>query len=290
MKYDTAAVRWSGGEVSVGTPSASNSRHGFIEDSSLTSEAAATAYGTAWLAQHAETVDQVDATLEPGTALRPWTGVGKGDAVQMQNRAGTVETQRAMGVGFTGLRRNGVPAWSFTLGSASQNRRIVSQRQLSKITEGSMRGTFGGAAPRIAPSFGDLPTSALPASRIPVADVDQFIAANYFGIDAEKPADRTKPYPFDEAQALIRVECACESLVGSDDSLIDIYRVAYSDGGETYTAALLDSFTWPGTVMRYTHVTELLFLKGQGIQLRIPNDGSGAHRLITIQPIASSPN
>lgn len=290
MNYHTVNVRWSGGEVTVGTPAASNSRHGFIEDSSLTSEAAATAYGTQWLAQHSETVDQVDATLEPGAGARPWTGVGKGDAVQMPNRAGTVETQRVMGVGFTGLRRNGVPSWSFTLGSASQNRRITSQRQLSKITEGSMRGSFGSASPRIAPSFGDLPTSALPASRIPVADTDQLIAADFAGINPDAPQDRTKPYPFDEAQSVIRVECACESLVGSADSEIDIYRVAYSSGGTVITASQIDSFTWPGTIRRFTHVTELLFLKGQGIQLRVPAGGSGAHALITIQPIASSPN
>ena len=38
------------------------------------------------------------------------------------------------------------------------------------------------------------------------------------GTDDNTP-DRTNPYLFDDAQALIRVECRCESLVGSDDSV-----------------------------------------------------------------------
>ena len=52
----------------------------------------------------------------------------------------------------------------------------------------------------------------------------------------------------------------------------------------------IESFPWPGDVRRYTHVTEILFFARQGIQFRTPAGGAGAHRLITVQPITSSPN
>lgn len=290
MKYDTVRVRWSGGEKLIGTPAGENSREGFLEDSSLTSESQAQAYGEQWLAMHTGTVDQVDLTLEPAAELRPWTGVSKGDALTTDDRDGAPQRNRVLGVGFTRLRRNGVPAWTFTVGSAAQQQQIVAQRQVSKLAEGSMRGSFGSASQRIAPSFGDLPTSALERNKIPVADTDVFVAADNPFIDPEQPNDRTNPYRFDDAEALIRVECSCESLVGSDDSVVDIYRVAFSDDGTEIAADPIDTFTWPGPVRRFTYVTELLFLKGQGIQFRIPAGGAGAHRLITMQPISSSPN
>ena len=109
------------------------------------------------------------------------------------------------------------------------------------------------------------------------------------GTDDDTP-DRTNPYLFDDAQALIRVECRCESLVGSDDSVLSIWRVAYAADGTTIATDEIESFTWPGDVRRYTHVTEILFFQRQGLQFRTPEDGAGAHRLITVQPITSSPN
>lgn len=290
MRYDTVTVRWSDGEVDVGTAAAENSRHGFIEDSSLTSESAAIDYGTQWLAMHADTVDQVDVETEPDVSTRPWSGVAKGDAVLAWNRAGEVERERCVGVGFVGLRRNGVPKWSFTIGSAAQQRFIASQRQLSKLTEGSAGGSFGAATPRIAPSYGDLPTSALPRTSIPLADTKYFVAADDPVVTADNTPDRTNPYPFDDAQSLIRVECACESLVGSGDSVVEIWRVAYSADGTEIAAGAVESFTWPDGILRFTYVTEILFLRGQAIQLRTPAGGVGSHRLITIQPITSSPN
>lgn len=290
MRADTVVVRGAFGEVTVGTPAASNSVEAFIEDSSLIAEAQGIEYGTRWLEINSETVDQIDLGLEPGTALRPWTGVAKGDALNAPNRAGDIERARVMGVGFTGLRRNGVPRWTFTLGSASQRRYVTAQQQLTQLTAGSARGTFGSASPRIAPSFADLPTSALPRTSIPVADTDAFIAADDPLVTAENSLDRTKPYPFDDAQSLIRIECACESLVGSADSAVEVWRVAYSADGATIVVGKVDEFAWPGSVRRYTHVTEILFFARQGIQFRTPAGGAGAHRLITMQPITSSPN
>ena len=291
MAANTVVVRWASGEVTVGTPAATNSIEAFIEDSSLTSESQAVEYGTQWLAMNGGApVDQIDIGVEPGTTLRPWTGVAKGDALIVPNRAGTPERARVMGVGFAGLRRNGVPRWTFTVGSAAQRRAVVARRQLGQLAAGSMRGTFGAAAPRIAPSFADLPTSALPRTSIPVADTDAFIAADDPLVTAENSLDRTKPYPFDDAQSLIRIECACESLVGSADSAVEVWRVAYSADGATIVVGKVDEFAWPGDVRRYTHVTEILFFARQGIQFRTPEDGAGAHRLITVQPITSSPN
>ena len=290
MRADTVVVRGAFGEVTVGTHAASNSVEAFIEDSSLISEAQGIEYGTRWLEINSETVDQIDLGLEPGTALRPWTGVAKGDALNAPNRAGDIERARVMGVGFTGLRRNGVPRWTFTLGSASQRRYVTAQQQLTQLTAGSARGTFGSASPRIAPSFADLPTTALTRNTIPVADTQYFVPADDPTITADNTPDRTNPYLFDDAQALIRVECRCESLVGSDDSVLSIWRVAYAADGTTIATDEIESFTWPGDVRRYTHVTEILFFQRQGLQFRTPEDGAGAHRLITVQPITSSPN
>lgn len=298
MKYDTVTVRWADGEVEVGTPAVSNSRAGFIEDSSLTTEAQAVAYGTQWLATRTGTIDQVDATILPLTdGLRPWTGVSKGDAIRMPSRSGVAETGRLHGVGFAGLARNGVPRWTYTVGSAAQERAVIAGQQLTRLGQGSMRGSFGAATINPAPSYKDLDSGSLPKEQIPVADTDEF--------RLDEPYDRTKPVPFEDSKAIIRIECACESLVGSDDSDIEVWRVAFAADGSTISAAQIDGFTWPGDVYRYTHVTELQYVRAQGYQLRNAqaagatlrldevSDGSiaaGAHRLITITAIASTAN
>ncbi len=277
--YDRVTVRWADGETIVGTPAATNSREGFIEDSSLTSEAQATEYGTQWLALHGTIVDQVDIGLTPlSGAMTPWDGLNKGDALRSASRAGTDETGRIYGVGFTGLRRNGVPDWSVTLGSATQERAVRAQRQLTKTAQGSMRDTFAAAAPSPAPSFGKVDSGQLPKTNLPVADADEF-SLTY-------PFDRTKPYPFTEATSIIRFQCQCESLVGSADTTIDVYKITYAAGVPTET--VVETFTWPGSQRRYQVIVDLPYAVNESYQLRCT--AAGAHALHTIQPIGSSTN
>ena len=276
MSYDTVTVRWAGGEVEVGTPAAENSREAFIEESSLTTLEQAVEYGTQWLAGN-ETVDQSDIGII-GKTLKPWDGIGKGDAIRVRNRLDVVETARVHGVGFTGIRRNGMPNWTVTVGTATQERAVRNTEQLTRLTQGSMKGSFPAAAPSPAPSFGDLPTGALPIINLPVADTDS--------LSTTPPLDRTKPYPFVEAAAIIRFQCAAESLVGSTDTEFQLYRITYSAGSPTDT--LLETFTWPGTARRYQALCEHLFSPNESYQLRISQAGS--HNLLTIQPIGSSAN
>jgi hypothetical protein len=279
--YDTAVVRWAKGRVRVGTAAATNSREAYLEVVDLTSEQQATEYGTAWLAAHAGTVDQVDLGIQPTTSeMTPWDGIGNGDALRYTGRDGTTERGRIHGVGFAGIRRNGEPNWTVTLGSASQERGIVARRQLSGLTQGTMAGTFKAGAVAIAPSFAGVPTSALPKRTLRIADTD--------ALSEEAPYDRTKPLPFDEAESIIRWECACESLVGSADSEFEIWRVAWSTAGTIIARSQIGGWTWPGDRYRFTHVSDHLFLHGQGMQIVVTT--AGAHNLVTIQPISSSAN
>ena len=279
--YDTVVVKGAKHRVRVGTPASTNSREAFLEIADLTSVQQCIDYGTQWLAAHSAIVDQVDLGIQPtAPELTPWDGLGIGDALQYTNRAGTQERGRIHGVGFTGIRRNGEPNWTVTLGSASQERGIVARRQLSGLTQGTMSGTFKAGAVSIAPSFADVSTGALPKRTLRVADADAFSETS--------PADRTKPLPFEEAESIIRFECACESLVGSTDSVIEIWRVAWSTAGTVIATSKLGEWTWPGDRYRFTHVCDHLFLHGQGVQLICTQ--AGAHNLFTIQPIGSSTN
>lgn len=279
--YDTVRVAWAKGRVRVGTPNFANSREAFVEAADITSEAQAISYGEQWLALHGVYVDQIDIGVQPtNPALIPWSGVGKGDAIRTDNRSGTLQRARVHGVGFSGFRRNGEPRWTYTLGSASQERAVNSQRQLTAITQGTMSGSFKAGQVSIAPSFGDVSTSALPKRTLRIADTDE--------LSTTSPADRTKPLPFDEAESVIRLECAAESLVGSTDSIFEIWRVAWATDGTTIAQSSIDTFTWPGDRYRFTYVTELLFTHGQGMQLVCTQ--AGAHALVSIQPISSSAN
>ena len=156
--YDTVVVKGAKHRVRVGTPAATNSREAFLEIADLTSAQQCIDYGTQWLAAHSAIVDQVDLGIQPtAPELTPWDGIGVGDALQYDDRAGDQERGRIHGVGFTGLRRNGEPNWTVTLGSASQERGIVARRQLSGLTQGTMSGTFKAGAVSIALSFADVP-------------------------------------------------------------------------------------------------------------------------------------
>lgn len=279
-RYDTAVVRWAKGRVRVGTAASTNSREAFLEVTDLTSEAQATEYGTQWLAAHTGTVDQVDLGIQPTASVTPWADIAVGDALRYTGRAGTLERGRIHGVGFGGIRRNGEPNWTVTLGSASQERGIVARRQLSNLTQGTMGGTFKAGAVSIAPSFADVPTGALPKRTLRIADTD--------ALSEEAPYDRTKPLPFDEAESIIRWECACESLVGSTDSVFEVWRVAWSTAGTIIAQSQIGGWTWPGDRYRFTHVSDHLFLHGQGMQIVCVT--AGAHNLVTIQPISSSAN
>lgn len=288
--YDTVVVRWASGEVTVGTPAEANNREAFIEDSSLTTAEQAMEYGAAWLTGKGSLVDQADVGLTGATAaLVPFTGLGIGDAVRVANRADVVETARVHGVGFTGLRRSGVANWSITVGSASQERVVRAQQDLSRVAAGSMKGTFAGSAPSPAPSFGGIQSGALPLINLPVADAESFTI--------EEPANRTKPYRFPEAAAVIRFQCQAESLVPTNplddpgdwtyaDSIFELWKITYSAGSPT--DHLLDTFTWPGTARLQQFLCEHLFATDESYQLR--TNTAGSHNLITIQPIASSAN
>lgn len=279
--YDTAVVRWAKGRVRVGTPAAENSREGYLEVTDLTSREQAVEYGTQWLAAHNGTVDQVDLGLQPTeTELTPWVGRNCGDALRYVDRDGTTQRGRIHGVGFAGIRRNGEPQWTYTLGSASQERGIVARRQLTGLTQGTMAGTFKAGAVSIAPSFAGVATSALPKRTLRIADTD--------ALSEEAPYDRTKPLPFDEAESIIRWECACESLIGSADSVFEVWRVAWSTAGTVIAREQIGGWTWPGDRYRFTHVSDHLFLHGQGMQIVVAS--AGAHNLVTIQPISSSAN
>ena len=279
--YDTVVVRYDKGRVRVGTPAAVNSREGFLEARGLTSESQAIAYGAKWLADHGTAVDQIDVTVQPETdALRPFGGLGKGDAIVLPDRDGLATRTRTMGRGWSGLRRNGEPIWTVTINSAAQERAAAVRRDLAGLTAGSMAGTFKAGKVGIAPSLGDVSTSALPKRTPRVADTDE-LSTTY-------PADRTNPLPLDEPGSLIRMVCAAESLVGSTDSKFNIVRVAFAADGTTKSSAVIDSFTWPGTTYRFTHVCELQFIKDQGLQLICTQ--AGAHALVTMQPIFSSAN
>ena len=138
--YDTVVVKGAKHRVRVGTPAATNSREAFLEIADLTSVPQCIDYGTQWLAAHSSIADQVDLGIQPtSTELTPWDGLGIGDALQYDNRAGTQERGRIHGVGFKGLRRNGEPNWTVTLGSASQERGIVARRS-SPGSQGTMSG------------------------------------------------------------------------------------------------------------------------------------------------------
>ncbi len=279
--YNTAVVRWAKGRVRVGTAAATNSREAYLEVIDLTSEQQAIDYGTAWLDAHATTVDQVDLGLQPTEPeLVPWSGIGVGDALRYTGRDGSTERGRIHGVGFSGLRRNGEPNWTVTLGSASQERGIVARRQLTSLTQGTMAGTFRAGAVSIAPSFAGVATSALPKRTLRVADTD--------ALSEEAPYDRTKPLPFDEAESIIRWECAAESLIGSADSVFQIWRVAWSTAGTVIAREQIGGWTWPGDRYRFTHVSDHLFLHGQGMQIVVAT--AGAHNLVSVQPISSSAN
>lgn len=157
--YDTVVVKGAKHRVRVGTPAATNSREAFLEIADLTSVQQCIDYGTQWLAAHSTIADQVDLGLQPtAPELTPWDGLGVGDALQYTNRAGDQERGRIHGVGFTGIRRNGEPNWTVTLGSASQERGVVARRQLTGLTQGTMSGTFKAGAVSIAPSFADVST------------------------------------------------------------------------------------------------------------------------------------
>ncbi len=277
MSYGAVWVRWANGEVLVGDLSAG--KEGFIEESSLTSIEQATDYGNRWLEDKGTTIDQADVGILGVTpTLVPWSGLAKGDAIRVRNRLDVVEDARVHARGFTGLRRNGDCNWSVTIGTASQERSVRNQQQLTRAAQGSMRGTFAASTVSAAPSFGDLSQGALPLMTVTPADTDT--------LSSEEPYDRTKPYPFVESAAIIRFQCTAESLVGSTDTVFGLWRITYSSGSPT--ATLLEPFTWPGTARRYQALCEHLFSPNDSFQLRVSQ--AGAHNLLTIQPIVSSAN
>lgn len=277
--FDTVVVRWANGEVTVGTPAAENSLQGFIEDSSLSTSAQAIEYGQKWLDAHGTTIDQTTIGINPQRAeVTPYDGINKGDAVIAPDRSGTAEMGRIHSIGFTGLRRNGRPNWAVTLGTRRQEQSSAVARQLSKLG-GSMGATFAASSPSPAPTFGKVADGALSIVNLPVADVETFSTTS--------PYDRTSPYRFTEPASIMRFAFQCESLVGTTATWIDLYRLTYTSGAPS-AATFLERFTWPGTAYLFAIGCDHAFAQDTGYQLRCSQ--AGAHRLASIQPIASSIN
>lgn len=277
--FDAVKVRWPDGHVLVeaDTPATENRRTGFLEDSSITSKAQAIEYGRKWLASHQDIVDQHEVGIEPASStLNPWTGRAPGDALRVRNRAGTVETSRVHGVGFTGLRRNGMPLWSFTLGSASQELAVRNQRQLTKLAQGSMRGSFRAAAVNPVPSYGSMVSGKLPWNELRLADTDELTT----GME-------TSPLPFEEPTAIIRFQCTAESLVGSTDTYIAVHRLTFDGAAITADETVL-SIEWPGNSRQYSVLCDLSFSTAQ--KLKLVCTQAGAHALLNVKPIGSSLN
>lgn len=277
--YDTVTVRFADNqEVEVGTPAGTDSLEGFIEEQSITTIDQAIAYGTQWLANHGTTVDQCDVgVIGVDAPLTPFLGLHKGDAVRVPDRTGTLETDRIHSIGFTGLQRGGVPLWSLTVGTRRQESLIADERRLAKLA-GTMGGSFAASVPSPAPSFGDAVSGRLPTITLPLADADAFTTT--------APYDRTAPVRFGEPTAIIRLQCQCESLVGSTDSIVKVYRITYV--GAIPTAHLEHTFTWPGTRRLFQSLCDVSFAPNEAYQLRITQ--AGAHNLASIQPFGSSAN
>lgn len=277
--FDAVKVRWADGHVWVDadTPATENKRFGYIEDSSITSRQQAIDYGTRWLASHQDVVDQTDIGVHvTSSTLVPWTGIEVGDAVRAPNRSGVLETGRVHGTGFTGLGRAGYPKWSFTLGSAAQELDVRNQRQLTKIAQGSMRGTFWAAQTNPVPSYGSMVSGKLPWNELRMADTDELSLG-----------ESTSPLPFDEPTAVIRFQCTSESLVGSDDTVIAVHRLTYSGASITDDSTVL-TITWPGNTRQYSVLCDISFTTSQKLQLVCTSPG--AHALLNVKPIGSSLN
>lgn len=276
--YDMVTVRWANGEEVVGTPAAENTLEAFLEETSLTTAAQAVEYGTIWLANHGTTVDQCNVGIDPQDAARtPYAGLHKGDLVSVPNRAGTQEPARIHSLGFTGLDRNGRAKWAVTVGTRKQEQEIATERQLAKIG-GSMGGSFTSSTLSAAPSYGSAVAGQLPTESLPLADADAFTTT--------APYDRTSPYRFAEAKAIIRIACQADSLVGSTASVIEVWRISYTGGAPA--ATLQFSFSWPGTRYLFQAICDVVFPPDTAYQLRVHT--AGAHQNIAIQPIGSSAN
>jgi hypothetical protein len=278
--FDLVTVRWANGEVRVGTPAAENTLEAFLEETSLTTAAQAVEYGTLWLANHGTTIDQCTIGIDPH---RPETtpyaedGLHKGDLAGVKNRAGTVEPARVHSLGFTGLDRNGRAKWAVTVGTRKQEQEIATERQLAKIG-GSMGGSFASSTLSAAPSYGSAVAGQLPTESLPLADADAFTT--------EAPYDRTSPYRFAESKAIIRLACQADSLIGTNASVIEVWRISYTGGAPA--ATLQFSFSWPGTRFLFQAICDVVFPPDTAYQLRVHT--AGAHQNIAIQPIGSSAN
>lgn len=277
--YDLVVVGYDGGRrsIRIGTPAGENTLAGYIEQASLTTREQAVAYGEAWLANHGSTVDQVSIGVVPnGDAdLTPYDGLNKGDALKAPTRAGASEANRVHSLGIARLRRNGEPEWAVTLGTRRQESIIAAERQMSKMGA-SMGGSFAAATPNVAPSWGSLVSGELPTITLPIADAD--------AMSTTAPYDRTAPARLQEATAITRLQCTCESLVGSTNSVFTLSRVTYV--GSTPTVHLLETFIWPGDKRMFQGICNHVFAANEAFQLRITQ--AGAHNLFSIQPIGSS--
>lgn len=277
--FDQVIVRWADGQTVVGTAASSNNRVGFIEESSLTSELQAIDYGQRWLAANGQSLDTSIVETRPALDAGPWGGVGLGDAVDVQQRDGGLETVRVVGRGINGFSRAGVPNWSLAVGAAGSQRQLRQVRELARLGAGSGGGSFP-AASSAAPSWGTVESGKLPQWFFPVADTDELSTAEGLA--------KTNPYPVERQCSVIRLVCQAESLVGSTSSKFHINRVAYNAAGTIVYVDDVYELVWPGNKYRYTAVVDIPFEVGQGYQIETTQ--AGAHALLTIRALASSAN